>query len=86
MLLRVRNLEKFLKHSLVEYSYVGLFMELEITFIGKGRGFNTGRTADMLCENHNDMFLQSLPPAVCVSDLYVFVQDFVRLAAIMFNP
>ena len=49
MLRHVRNLESFLKHSLIEYAV--LFVELEITFIGKGRGFDTGRSADMLCEH-----------------------------------
>ena len=84
MLRHVRNLEKFLKHGLIEYAV--LFMELEITFIGKGRGFNTGRSADMLlCEHHNAMFLQSLPPSVCVNDCNAFMQGFVRLTSTTFN-
>ena len=81
--MNVRNLEKFLKHSLTEH--VVLFMELEITFIGKGRGFNTGRSADMFGEHHSDMLLQSLPPAVRVNDCNAFVKDIVRLTAITFQ-
>jgi len=50
MLRHVRNLVRFLKHGLIEYAV--LFMELEITFVGKGRDFNTGRSADtLLCEH-----------------------------------
>jgi hypothetical protein len=84
MLVNVRNLEKFLKHNLIEYAV--LFMELEITFIGKGRGFNTGRSADLFDEHHSDMLLQSLPPAAGVNDCNAFMQDFVRLTATTFKP
>jgi hypothetical protein len=81
--MNVRNFGEFLKHSLIEYAV--LFMELEVTFIGKGRGFNTDRSADMIYEHQSDVFLQSLPPAVCVTNCSAFMQDFVRLTATTFQ-
>ena len=47
----VTHVRQSVQRSLIEHAV--LFIELEIAFIGKGRGFNTDRSADMLCEHHN---------------------------------